>query len=58
MLAVNLKFKLYVVEKKTKCIKIDTTHVKHEQGSVFVKDEELELVDSTFFLGLTLDSKF
>jgi hypothetical protein len=48
---------LLLNEKKTKCIKFVTNHVKHEQGSVLVKGEESELVDSTVFLGITLDSK-
>lgn len=48
---------LLLNEKKTKCIKFVTSNVNHKQPSVLVKDEELELVDSTVFLGLTLDSK-
>lgn len=48
---------LLLNEKKTKCIKFVTNHVKHEQASVIVKGEELELVDSTVFLGIMLDSK-
>lgn len=48
---------LLLNEKKTKCVKFVTSNVKHEQASVIVKDEELELVDSTVFLGFTLDSK-
>jgi hypothetical protein len=48
---------LLLNEKKTKCIKFVTSHIRNEQTGVIVKDEELELVDSTVFLGITLDSK-
>lgn len=48
---------LLLNEKKTKCIKFLTTNVKNNQTSITIKDEELELVTSTVFLGITLDSK-
>ena len=48
---------LLLNEKKTNCIKFITNNVKQVETSVIVKGEELELVDSTVFLGITLDAK-
>lgn len=44
-------------EKKTKCIKFETTNVKSSPSQIIIKDEEIDFVDSAVFLGITLDSK-
>jgi len=44
-------------EKKTNCIKFTTPNVRSVGTSVQINDEELELVNTTVFLGITLDAK-
>ncbi|GBP80516.1 hypothetical protein EVAR_63265_1 [Eumeta japonica] len=43
--------------KKTKCVKFSLPNVKNGSGSILIGDKELELVDTTVFLGLTSDNK-
>ncbi|GBP14599.1 hypothetical protein EVAR_93473_1 [Eumeta japonica] len=43
--------------KKTKCVKISLLNVKNGSGFILIRNEELELVDTSVFLGLTLDNK-
>ena len=42
---------------KTKCIKFTTPNVRLVKTSVKMDSEELDLVDTTVFLGITLDAK-
>lgn len=48
---------LLLNETKTKCIKFVTPNVKKSKTNIILKDEELDLVDTTVFLGITLDAK-
>lgn len=48
---------LLLNEKKTKCIRFLTPNVKQVKTNVLVNGAELDLVDTTVFLGITLDSK-
>lgn len=48
---------LLLNEKKTKCIKFITPNVRQVKTSVMINESELDLVDTTVFLGITLDSK-
>lgn len=43
--------------KKTKCIKFTLPNVRNNTCDINLNGEKLELVDSTVFLGVTLDSK-
>ncbi|MBF2463459.1 reverse transcriptase family protein, partial [Listeria welshimeri] len=43
--------------KKTQYIKFTTPNVKNTQTSVFIDGEKMEPVESTVFLGITVDSK-
>ncbi|CAK1578767.1 unnamed protein product [Parnassius mnemosyne] len=42
---------------KTKCIKFTIPNVKHSKTNVLLNGEELSLVDTTVFLGITIDAK-
>ncbi|GBP59312.1 Activating signal cointegrator 1 complex subunit 1 [Eumeta japonica] len=44
-------------ERKTKLVQFSLTSVKPVHGNVMVKNEILDIVDMTLFLGLTLDAK-
>ncbi|CAF4883983.1 unnamed protein product [Pieris macdunnoughi] len=48
---------LLLNENKTKCIRFTTTSVKRDIGNLKIKDSELNFVDKTVFLGITIDSK-
>ncbi|CAK1591486.1 unnamed protein product [Parnassius mnemosyne] len=48
---------LHLNGNKTKCIKFTTTNVKKLSTNVFLNGEELSPVESTVFLGITLDAK-
>ncbi|KAA5787272.1 hypothetical protein F3H09_30810, partial [Pseudomonas aeruginosa] len=48
---------LLLNNKKTKCIKFTTPNVRPVDTNIIVSGETLELVDSTVFLGITVDSK-
>lgn len=48
---------LLLNEKKTKCIRFILPNVKQVKANVIIKNEELALVDTTVFLGITLDNK-
>ena len=43
--------------KKTKCIKFNLPNVKSCVGKIVLNNERLDLVDSTVFLGITIDAK-
>ena len=43
--------------KKTKCIKFTLPNVKSCVGKIVLNNERLDLVDSTVFLGITIDAK-
>ncbi|GBP11259.1 hypothetical protein EVAR_6065_1 [Eumeta japonica] len=45
------------ITKKIKCVRFSLLNVKNGSGSILIRNEELELVDTTVFLGLTLDNK-
>lgn len=42
--------------KKTKCIKFSLPNVQHKPTNVCIRNDPLDLVDNTLFLGITLDS--
>ncbi|GBP58077.1 hypothetical protein EVAR_39794_1 [Eumeta japonica] len=48
---------LLLNRKKTKCVKFSLPNVKNRSASILIRNEELKLVDTTVFLGLTLDNK-
>lgn len=48
---------LLLNEKKTNCIRFVTTNVRQVSTSVLINGARLDLVDTTKFLGITLDSK-
>ncbi|KAA5662330.1 reverse transcriptase family protein, partial [Pseudomonas aeruginosa] len=48
---------LLLNNKKTKCIKFTTPNVRQVDTNIIVSGETLELVDSTVFLGITVDSR-
>lgn len=48
---------LLLNQKKTKCIRFLIPNVRQIKTSVSINGEELDLVDTTKFLGITLDSK-
>ncbi|KAA5586706.1 hypothetical protein F3H14_35810, partial [Pseudomonas aeruginosa] len=48
---------LLLNNKKTKCIKFTTPNVRQVDTNITVSGETLELVDSTVFLGIPVDSK-
>ncbi|CAH2217049.1 jg26091, partial [Pararge aegeria aegeria] len=48
---------LVLNENKTKCIKFTLPNVKHVKTTILLNNEELNPVDTTVFLGITLDAK-
>ncbi|CAH2236702.1 jg20920 [Pararge aegeria aegeria] len=48
---------LVLNENKTKCIKFTLPNVKHVKTTIQLNNEELNPVDTTVFLGTTLDAK-
>ncbi|GBP65121.1 hypothetical protein EVAR_29785_1 [Eumeta japonica] len=42
---------------KTKCIRFSFPNVRHGSGTISVRNKELEFVNSTVFLGITLDDR-
>ncbi|GBP36360.1 hypothetical protein EVAR_22492_1 [Eumeta japonica] len=46
----------HVIQKKTKRVKFSLPNLKYRSGSILIRNEELELVDTTVFLGFTLDN--
>lgn len=46
---------LLLNEKKTKCVKFSLPNVRQVPTNIYVKNEKLELVPSTVFLGITVD---
>ncbi|GBP16469.1 hypothetical protein EVAR_10043_1 [Eumeta japonica] len=42
---------------KTKCIRFSLPNVRHGSGTISVRNKELEFVNSTVFLGITLDDR-
>lgn len=48
---------LLLNEKKTKCVRFELPNVKSVPTNVLIKGEKLDLVESTKFLGITLDTK-
>ncbi|GBP48274.1 hypothetical protein EVAR_42994_1 [Eumeta japonica] len=49
---------LLLNEMKTKCIRFSLPNVRHGSGTISVRSKELEFVNSTVFLGITLDDRF
>ncbi|GBP15890.1 Probable RNA-directed DNA polymerase from transposon BS [Eumeta japonica] len=48
---------LLLNEMKTKCIRFSLPNVRHGSGTISVRNKELEFVNSTVFLGITLDNR-
>ncbi|GBP40288.1 Probable RNA-directed DNA polymerase from transposon BS [Eumeta japonica] len=48
---------LLLNEMKTKCIRFSLPNVRHGSGTISVRNKELEFVNSTVFLGITLDDR-
>ena len=48
---------LLLNEKKTKCVKFLLPNVKSAFANILIKGQRLDLVESTVFLGITLDTK-
>ncbi|GBP48457.1 Probable RNA-directed DNA polymerase from transposon BS [Eumeta japonica] len=48
---------LLLNEMKTKCMRFSLPNVRHGSGTVSVRNKELEFVNSTVFLGITLDDR-
>ncbi|GBP40237.1 Probable RNA-directed DNA polymerase from transposon BS [Eumeta japonica] len=48
---------LILNEMNTKCIKFSLPNVRHGSGTISVRNKELEFVNSTVFLGITLDDR-
>ncbi|GBP38547.1 hypothetical protein EVAR_96149_1 [Eumeta japonica] len=40
-----------------KCIRFSLPNVRHGSGTISVRNKELEFVNSTVFLGITLDDR-
>ncbi|GBP79058.1 hypothetical protein EVAR_59975_1 [Eumeta japonica] len=48
---------LLLNEMKTKCIRFSLPNVRHGSGTISVRNKELEFVNCTVFLGITLDNR-